>query len=49
MHNMLGAEALIRWNHSNMGLLCQVQNICFEDAGLYTGWITTYGEEAATA
>lgn len=33
--NMLGAEALIRWNHPNMGLIMPGAFIeCFEDAGL---------------
>lgn len=46
--NMLGAEALIRWNHSNMGLIMPGAFIeCFEDAGLIYRLDNYIWEEAA--
>lgn len=46
--NMLGAEALIRWNHPNMGLIMPGAFIeCFEDAGLIYRLDNYIWEEAA--
>lgn len=46
--NMLGAEALIRWNHPNMGLIMPGEFIeCFEDAGLIYRLDNYIWEEAA--
>lgn len=46
--NMLGAEALIRWNHPNMGLVMPGAFIeCFEDAGLIYRLDNYIWEEAA--
>ena len=46
--NMLGAEALIRWNHPNMGLIMPGAFIeCFEDAGLIYRLDNYLWEEAA--
>lgn len=46
--NMLGAEALIRWNHPNMGLIMPGTFIeCFEDAGLIYRLDNYIWEEAA--
>lgn len=46
--NMLGAEALIRWNHPNMGLIMPDAFIeCFEDAGLIYRLDNYIWEEAA--
>ena len=46
--NMLGAEALIRWNHPNMGLIMPCAFIeCFEDAGLIYRLDNYIWEEAA--
>ena len=46
--NMLGAEALIRWNHPNMGLIMPGAFIeCFEDAGLIYRLDKYIWEEAA--
>lgn len=46
--NMLGAEALIRWNHPNMGLIMPGAFIeCFEDAGLIYRMDNYIWEEAA--
>lgn len=46
--NMLGAEALIRWNHPNMGLIMPGAFIeCFEDAGLIYRLDNYILEEAA--
>lgn len=46
--NMLGAEALIRWNHPNMGLIMPGAFIeCFEDAGLVYRLDNYIWEEAA--
>lgn len=46
--NMLGAEALIRWNHPNMGLIMPGVFIeCFEDAGLIYRLDNYIWEEAA--
>lgn len=46
--NMLGAEALIRWNHPNMGLIMPSAFIeCFEDAGLIYRLDNYIWEEAA--
>lgn len=46
--NMLGAEALIRWNHPNMGLIMSGAFIeCFEDAGLIYRLDNYIWEEAA--
>lgn len=46
--NMLGAEALIRWNHPNMGLIMPGAFIeCFEDAGLIYRLDDYIWEEAA--
>ena len=46
--NMLGAEALIRWNHPNMGLIMPGAFIeCFEDAGLIYRLDNYRWEEAA--
>ncbi len=46
--NMLGAEALIRWNHTNMGLIMPGAFIeCFEDAGLIYRLDNYIWEEAA--
>lgn len=46
--NMLGAEALIRWNHPNMGLIMPGAFIeCFEDAGLIYMLDNYIWEEAA--
>ncbi len=46
--NMLGAEALIRWNHPNMGLIMPGAFIeCFEDAGLIYRLGNYIWEEAA--
>lgn len=45
---MLGAEALIRWNHPNMGLIMPGAFIeCFEDAGLIYRLDNYIWEEAA--
>lgn len=46
--NMLGAEALIRWNHPNRGLIMPGAFIeCFEDAGLIYRLDNYIWEEAA--
>lgn len=46
--NMLGAEALIRWHHPNMGLIMPGAFIeCFEDAGLIYRLDNYIWEEAA--
>ena len=46
--NMLGAEALIRWNHPNMGLIMPgAFRECFEDAGLIYRLDNYIWEEAA--
>lgn len=46
--NMIGAEALIRWNHPNMGLIMPGAFIeCFEDAGLIYRLDNYIWEEAA--
>lgn len=46
--NMLGAEALIRWNHPNMGLIMPGAFIeCFEDVGLIYRLDNYIWEEAA--
>lgn len=46
--NMLGAEALIRWNHPNMGLIMPGAFIeCFEDAGIIYRLDNYIWEEAA--
>lgn len=46
--NMLGAEALIRWNHPDMGLIMPGAFIeCFEDAGLIYRLDNYIWEEAA--
>ena len=46
--NMLGAEALIRWNHPNMGLIMPGAFIeCFENAGLIYRLDNYIWEEAA--
>lgn len=46
--NILGAEALIRWNHPNMGLIMPGAFIeCFEDAGLIYRLDNYIWEEAA--
>lgn len=46
--NMLGAEALIRWNHPNMGLIMPGAFIeCFGDAGLIYRLDNYIWEEAA--
>lgn len=46
--NMLGAEALIRWNHPNMGFIMPGAFIeCFEDAGLIYRLDNYIWEEAA--
>lgn len=46
--NMLGAEALIRWNYPNMGLIMPGAFIeCFEDAGLIYRLDNYIWEEAA--
>lgn len=46
--NMLGEEALIRWNHPNMGLIMPGAFIeCFEDAGLIYRLDNYIWEEAA--
>ena len=46
--NMLGAGALIRWNHPNMGLIMPGAFIeCFEDAGLIYRLDNYIWEEAA--
>lgn len=46
--NMLGAEALIRWNHPNMGIIMPGAFIeCFEDAGLIYRLDNYIWEEAA--
>ena len=46
--NMLGAEALIRWNHPNMGLIMPGAFVeCFEDAGLIYRLDNYIWEEAA--
>lgn len=46
--NMLGAEALIRWNHPNIGLIMPGAFIeCFEDAGLIYRLDNYIWEEAA--
>lgn len=46
--NMLGAEALIRWKHPNMGLIMPGAFIeCFEDAGLIYRLDNYIWEEAA--
>lgn len=46
--NMLGAEAHIRWNHPNMGLIMPGAFIeCFEDAGLIYRLDNYIWEEAA--
>ena len=46
--NMFGAEALIRWNHPNMGLIMPGAFIeCFEDAGLIYRLDNYIWEEAA--
>ena len=47
-NKMVGAEALIRWNHPNMGLIMPGAFIeCFEDAGLIYRLDNYIWEEAA--